>query len=129
MAVRAATFRPHGTRSKQERAKEVDQRRGSAASRGYDSRWAKASATFLKRNPLCAYCALRGLPITPATCTDHLYPHRWPIYAALFWKTEWWVASCDTCHSRFKQSIERRGSADLDALARRLGRPVFSPAG
>lgn len=126
MAVRPPTFRPRGQRTVQEKRREIDERRGSAASRGYTGRWAKASATFLKRNPLCEYCRLRGRPLTPSTCTDHLYPHRWPIYQGVFWRSEWWVASCDTCHKGFKQSIERRGSAALDALARQLGRPVFA---
>lgn len=129
MAVRPPTFRPRGARSVQQKRQEVDQRRGSAASRGYDSRWAAASASYLKSNPLCVYCRLRGRPLTPSTCTDHLYPHRWALYAGTFWRKEWWVASCDPCHKGFKQSIERRGSADLDALARRLGRPVFVPDG
>lgn len=124
MPSRPSTFRPRGMRTKQERDRDDDQRRGSAASRGYDGKWAKASTTHRQRNPLCAYCSLRGW-VTAATCTDHLYPHRWPIYAGVFWRTEWWVSSCDTCHSGFKQGVERQGSAALDALAVRLGRPVF----
>jgi len=118
------TFRPRGAASRAEVNRESDERRGSAASRGYDHRWSKASATFLSRNPLCAYCALRGF-VTPATCTDHLYPHRWPIYAGVFWETKWWVASCASCHSGFKQGVERQGPAALDDLARRLKRPTF----
>jgi hypothetical protein len=72
---------------------------------------------------------LRGNPLTPATCTDHLYPHRWAIYALVFWLKKWWVPSCNACHVGFKQSIERRGSTALDDLARQLDRPVFNPIG
>lgn len=118
------TFRPRGAPTRAEVNRDSDARRGSAASRGYDGKWSKASATFLSRNPLCSYCALRGF-VTPSACTDHLYPHRWPIYAGVFWETKWWVASCKACHDGFKQSIERQGSDALDALARRLGRPTF----
>lgn len=118
------TFRPRGAPTRQEVNQASDARRGSAASRGYDGRWSKASRTFLSRNPLCAYCSLRGF-VTAAACTDHLYPHRWPIYEGVFWRTEWWVPSCDSCHSGFKQGVERQGSAALDDLARRLGRPTF----
>lgn len=125
MVTRPRNFRPHGSRTKQDRDQEADARRGSAASRGYDGKWSKASTTFRARNPLCAYCALRGF-VTPSTCTDHLYPHRWPIYAGVFWKTHWWVASCDPCHVGFKQQVERQGSEALDDLARRLGRPIFT---
>ena len=125
MPIMPRTFRPRGAPTRREVNQESDARRGSAASRGYDGRWAKASRTFLSRNPLCAYCALRGF-VTAAACTDHLYPHRWPIYEGVFWRTEWWVASCNECHSGFKQGVERQGSHALDALARRLGRPTFA---
>jgi len=118
------TFRPRGAATRAEVTKAADARRGSAYSRGYNSRWAKASRTFLSRNPLCAYCALRGF-VTAASCTDHLYPHRWPQYEGCFWRTEWWVASCDHCHSGFKQSVERQGPDALDDLASRLRRPTF----
>jgi 5-methylcytosine-specific restriction enzyme A len=118
------TFHPRGAPLRCEVNREADFRRGSAAARGYGSRWAKASATFLARNPLCSYCALRGF-VTPSALTDHLYPHRWPIYDGVFWETKWWVASCKPCHDSFKQSVERQGSAALDDLARRLDRPTF----
>ena len=129
MPVRPSTFRPRGLPKVEEKRRLVDQRRGSAASRGYDSRWAKASASDRKSNPLCEYCRINGFPLTPATCTDHLYPHRWPIYAGVFWKKVWWVSSCNACHVGFKQSVERQGPAALDDLARRLGRPVFTATG
>lgn len=124
MPFASPTFRPPGQRTKQERAKTADQRRGSASSRGYTGRWAKASETHRKRSPLCEYCGLIGRT-TPADCTDHLYPHRWPVFEGVFWETKWWVSSCDDCHSGFKQRVERRGAAALDHLARQLGRPTF----
>ena len=33
-----------------------DRLRGGADARGYDSRWRKARALFLKQHPLCAFC-------------------------------------------------------------------------
>lgn len=116
-------LRPAGARSKVQVRREQDERRGSAASRGYDGRWAKASASFRRRCPLCEYCALNGR-VEPATLTDHLYPHR--VYDGVFWVTDWWVASCAACHSGMKQGVERAGKAAIDALALRLGRPTLS---
>lgn len=92
-------------------------RRG-ARQRGYDSEWERAAASHLQRHPLCAYCALNQV-VTAATLVDHLYPHRGD--RTLFWRREWWVSSCGSCHSGFKQQIERTGRSALDDLARRLG--------
>ena len=106
-----------------QRARRVDRRRGSAKARGYTSAWARASKTNLINNPLCAYCKLDGRT-TPATLTDHLYPHRRDM--ALFWAKIFWVSSCQPCHSQWKQRLEHRGEAAIDAIALRLGRPTLS---
>ena len=47
--------------------------RGSAASRGYDSRWAKFRAAYQRRNPLCVQWKRAGI-IRPATQVDHIKP-------------------------------------------------------
>lgn len=72
-----------------------DRRRGDAESRGYDSRWRKARANFLQRNPLCNACMKRG-KITPATVVDHVIPHRGD--QKLFWDESNWQALCKSCH-------------------------------
>jgi 5-methylcytosine-specific restriction protein A len=120
MPTAPTTFRPHGERTKVQRDREADERRGSARDRGYTTAWTKAAKAYLHQHPLCGYCELAG-DVTPATAVDHLYPHRGD--RELFWKSCWWVSTCAACHSGFKQSIERRGRAALDALAHRLGRP------
>jgi 5-methylcytosine-specific restriction protein A len=122
MPIMPPVFRSRGGQTKREREKEHDAVRGSAAERGYDHRWAKASASHLRDHPLCAYCALVGLT-TAATLTDHLYPQRH--FGDVFWKREWWVPSCAPCHNGMKQAVERRGKLAIDALARRLGLPVL----
>ena len=43
-----------------------DRLRGGADARGYDARWRKARALFLKQHPLCAFCQAEG-KIVPAT--------------------------------------------------------------
>lgn len=71
--------------------------RGDAVERGYDSRWRKARAAFLQRNPLCAECRKNGV-LTPATVVDHIIPHRGD--QKLFWDEENWQPLCKNCHDR-----------------------------
>jgi 5-methylcytosine-specific restriction protein A len=55
--------------------REHDQRRGTAASRGYDARWRKTRLLFLRANPLCVMCAVAGL-VVPATDVHHVIAKR-----------------------------------------------------
>ena len=71
--------------------------RGGAEARGYDSRWRKARAAFLQRNPLCNECMKHGR-LTPATVVDHVIPHRGD--QKLFWDEDNWQALCKSCHDR-----------------------------
>lgn len=79
------------------RKREVDKRRGSSSSRGYNSAWTRASKIFLAQHPLCAECQRQG-KVTPATEVDHIVPHKGD--QALFWRTSNWQALCHSCHSR-----------------------------
>jgi 5-methylcytosine-specific restriction protein A len=111
------TFRPHG-QSKPAAAKAFETERGSASERGYGRAWQTASQAFLRNHPLCRYCDLEGFA-TAATLVDHFWPHRQDL--ALFWRREFWVASCAPCHCGMKQAVERAGRAALIELAGRLG--------
>lgn len=73
-----------------------DRMRGGAGDRGYDSRWRKARAAFLQRNPLCNECMKKGV-LTPATVVDHVIPHRGD--QKLFWDERNWQALCAECHN------------------------------
>lgn len=77
--------------------KESDERRGTAAQRGYDGAWQKARKGYLAKHPLCASC-LRGGKYTPATVVDHIIPHRGD--KNLFWDSENWQSLCKQCHDR-----------------------------
>ena len=111
------TFRPAGNLSRQEANRTYDQRRGSSRARGYNSAWDKASRGHRAKHPLCRYCALVG-EVKAADLTDHLYPHRGD--QAVFWNSAYWVSACNDCHNGFKQRVERKGRAVIDALAIRL---------
>ena len=47
--------------------RQAERTRGTAAQRGYDHRWARRRAAYLRRHPLCRLCP------APATVADH-YP-------------------------------------------------------
>jgi 5-methylcytosine-specific restriction protein A len=88
-----------GRCSKHETAHQVAdrQRRGSAAERGYGSRWQRARVVFLGANPLCAPCSRKTPPqITPATVVDHIRDHKGD--QLLFWDEKNWQPSCQPCH-------------------------------
>lgn len=69
----------------------------SASSRGYGSRWRKASRAFLQAHPLCEECLKHGR-YTRATVVDHIVPHRGN--AKLFWDRNNWQALCKRCHDQ-----------------------------
>lgn len=71
-----------------------------AADRGYDHRWRKARAGFLRDNPLCVYCLREGR-VEVATVVDHITAHRGDM--RLFWDEANWQALCTSCHSSVKQ--------------------------
>lgn len=80
----------------EQRQKQYDSARGSAASRGYDARWQKLRTMFLAAHPLCVDpYGLHQSPVA-ATDVDHKKPKRdggtnlWDNLQAL----------CHECHSR-----------------------------
>lgn len=53
----------------------VDERRGSASSRGYDRRWQRIRAMYLRAHPLCVDCQA-GRRTTAATEVHHIVALR-----------------------------------------------------
>jgi len=100
--------------------KQHDERRGTAAERGYDSKWAKARGFYLREHPLCVNCELNQR-IVAASVVDHTVPHklkdaidsgdevRITRARALFWDSSNWSSLCDHCHNTVAQSCERTG--------------------
>jgi 5-methylcytosine-specific restriction endonuclease McrA len=95
-----------------------DQRRGSPAERGYDSKWRRERDRFIAAHPLCQKCDEDGRTVA-ATDVDHVVPHRLkeakdsgdPVRIAaamkLFWSRTNWQSLCKSCHSIVKQAEER----------------------
>lgn len=76
-------------------AAQHDERRGSAAQRGYGGRWQRLRAAFLAAHPLCEVCDRAGR-VEPATDVHHIVPRRaggQDIDSNL-------QALCHACHSR-----------------------------
>lgn len=80
--------------------------RGSAASRGYGSRWRKARLVYLAVHPLCVKCRGRDR-IEPATVVDHVRPHKGD--QVLFWDQNNWQSLCKPHHDKDKQQEEAVG--------------------
>ncbi len=84
------------------RQKRKDRGRASAAARGYDAKWRRVRAMYLRRHPVCVGddCG------RPAEEVDHILPladggtHKWENLQAL----------CKSCHSK-KTIRDNRGKA------------------
>ena len=116
VATSPKRFRLSHQQTRTEQGKMYDDRRGSAASRGYDNKWDKAAKGFLRSHPLCRGCEAVGV-IEAAVLVDHVEPHRGDMVK--FWDSSKWQSSCRWHHDVVKQRLEQmwmRGAIDLDAL-------------
>ena len=73
-----------------------DALRGGAAERGYDARWRRARARFLRAHPLCVSCQREGR-LSPASVVDHIIPHRGD--KELSWAQNNWQPLCARHHN------------------------------
>ena len=98
-AVRGGRCEEH---AKQYRA-QSDQARPSAAERGYDAKWRRVRAQFLRHHPECAVCGAE------ATVVDHVVPlsqggtHEWANLQPL----------CVACHNRKTATVDGGGKNNL----------------
>lgn len=91
---------PCERRAEAERKARFDKGRPSAAARGYDADWRKLRAAHLKAHPFCVRCG------APARDVDHIEGVR-KAPARRLDPTNL-QSFCTPCHSRAKQSEERR---------------------
>lgn len=103
---------------KREFSKAFDAKRGTAAARGYSSKWQKAREGFLSSHPLCVEHEKLG-EIVPATVVDHIIPHRGD--KALFWDRDNWQPLCKPCHDQ-KTATEDGGFGRLPGRPAGQGR-------
>lgn len=83
-----------------------DAPRLSASTRGYDAKWRRYAASFLRRHPLCVRHEERGR-VVAAKVVDHIVPHRGD--PALFWDATNHQALCVRCHNAktAREDVER----------------------
>jgi len=97
-----------------------DDRRGSAASRGYGPRWAKVSSGLRRRQLRWCGDTMPGVPTTgdstcpqegvgrvPSRVVDHIVPVTGP-KDPRFWQPANWAGLCATCHDK-KRGREAHG--------------------
>lgn len=84
-----------------------DQHRGTAAERGYTSKWTEYSRRFRKEHPLCVMCLGRN-QIKPSQHVDHIIPVNGKDDPN-FWKLENHQALCHTCHNEKTRTQDKRG--------------------
>lgn len=89
----------HALARDRERKADFDQKRPSARERGYDTKWDRERAGYLKARPECVMCG------APSRVVDHVIPHKGN--KRLFWSRSNWQALCTPCHSGRKQSAEK----------------------
>ena len=80
-----------------EKAQRCDQERGTAASRGYNSKWQKYRRKYLYEHPLCVECERVG-KLKVATVVDHIAPHKGD--HKLFWDQKNHQSLCGPCHNK-----------------------------
>lgn len=83
----------------------MPENRPNSRRRGYSPEWEAYRAQFLKRHPLCSWCAADG-KVTRATVVDHITPHRGNTH--LFWDANNHAALCKWHHDSTKQRAEKR---------------------
>lgn len=73
MPYAAPLHRHQGYSTPEQRKREVDQRRGKTAERGYDAQWRALRALYLRQHPLCECdeCRDGAVKVTAATVVDH----------------------------------------------------------
>lgn len=82
----------HGTCT---HAPKHEQVRETASERGYDRKWQRARAKYLRRHPLCVHCQRDG-KLVAGNVVDHITAHRGD--PALFWDTANWQTLCKRHH-------------------------------
>jgi len=71
-------------------------KRKSAARRGYGSKWKIAREIYLANHPSCINAGKPGCT-NDATCIDHVVDHKGN--ASRFWNRNNWQPMCHHCHS------------------------------
>lgn len=103
------THERYCTAHKKAKQKLQDMERGTAHQRGYDARWRKKRANYLRKHPLCVRCQAAE-KIVAATVVDHIIPHKGN--KNLFNDEDNFQSLCKPCHDH-KTATEDGGFGSL----------------
>lgn len=103
MPMRPPIHRPHPPARNQ--TVSYNDRRGSAHSRGYDSKWRALRQRHLCDNPLCVFCLAEGRT-TAGEVVDHIVRHKGN--KKLMYDPNNLQTLCKFHHDSTKQAIERQ---------------------
>ena len=88
-------------------SKRSPDRRGSAASRGYDATWRRLRDWHLSQYPLCRYCEQMGR-VTAAEVVDHIRPFKGKNDPRRL-DPNGLQSLCSSCHNSAKQRQDKTG--------------------
>lgn len=102
--------------------------RGSAADRGYDARWTRASKTWRRQHPWCVECEFRGRQVR---CD--LVDHKIPVIDRpdlMFEPKNLW-SLCKNCHDTMKRALEQAAREEwrIGDLIAWCDEPTLRPEG
>lgn len=112
---------PCAQKREKERKARADAARPSARERGYDTKWDRERAEYLKAHPRCQHVHNDGkLCGRPSTVVHHIVAHKGD--RKLFWRRSNWLPVCKACHDGPLQRQERgRGYGPSVSGQDRLG--------
>jgi 5-methylcytosine-specific restriction enzyme A len=89
------TLVPHGRARCPPCERRREQKRGSAAARGYNAEWRAYRKRYLAAHPLCVVCLAAGRTVA-SEVVDHIRAHKGD--EQLFWDEKNHRAVCRPCH-------------------------------
>lgn len=94
---------------------QYDERRGTAAQRGYDGLWQRARRVKLAEQPLCEECLRQGR-VRAAALVDHIVPMA---DGGARLDPENWQSLCEECHATktVRDLAQRRRGRGVQILA------------
>lgn len=105
---------PCAQKREKERKARADAARPSARERGYDTKWDRERAEYLKAHPRCQHVRNDKPCGRPSTVVHHVIAHKGD--RKLFWRRSNWLSVCKACHDGPLQRQERGAGQRLSGV-------------
>ena len=93
-----SSCQPGEVKKEKARTRQYDKQRGTTAQRGYDSRWNRVRALYIKRNPICENCINEGRT-NKAEEVHHIIPIK---QGGAKYSFDNLMSLCRTCHNKIE---------------------------